>query len=110
MTHVSTEFQVTIRPSISAKRSEQSSIAFPMAPPLALVAKDVLPVDCMALIKEYATDKRAAHPVALLVKRFRGRFVLHRLLLRPTNIQGAVLSPAGLSVCTVFSQELSAEG
>ena len=31
----------------------------------------------MALIKEYATDK---HPVALLVKRFKARFVLHRLL------------------------------
>ena len=83
MTHVSTEFQVTFRASISAKRSEQSSIAFPMAPPLALVAKDVLPEDCMALIKEYATDK---HPVALLVKRFKARFVLHRLLLRSTNI------------------------
>ena len=95
---------------MSAKRSEQSSIAFLMAPPLALVAKDALPADCMALIQEYAADKRAPHPVALLVKRFKARFVLHRLLLRSTNIQGAVLSPAGLSVCTVFSQELSAEG
>jgi len=46
-----------------------------MAHPLALIAKDALPADCMALIKEYATDKRAPHPVALLVKRFKATWV-----------------------------------
>jgi len=39
-----------------------------MAPPLALVAKKFLRVDCKAIIQEYAADKRAPHPVALLVK------------------------------------------
>ena len=39
-----------------------------MAPPLALVAKKFLSVDCEAIIQEYAADKRAPHPVALLVK------------------------------------------
>ena len=40
-----------------------------MVPPLALVAKRFLPLECQASIQEYAADKRAPHPVALLVKR-----------------------------------------
>jgi len=39
-----------------------------MAPPLALVAKRQFPLECQAIIQEYAADKRAPHPVALLVK------------------------------------------
>ena len=47
---------------------------------------DVLPVDCMALIKEYVPlDRRAPHPVAVLVQRSRARFVLHYMLVRPTR-------------------------
>ena len=42
-----------------------------MAPPLALISKECLPSvieDCLPSIQEYAADKRAPHPVALLVK------------------------------------------
>ena len=39
-----------------------------MAPPLALLAKRQFPLPCQALIQEFAADKRAPHPVALLVK------------------------------------------
>ena len=39
-----------------------------MAPPLALVAKRQFPLECQAIIQEYTADKRAPHPVALLVK------------------------------------------
>ena len=40
-----------------------------MAPHLALLAKRQFPLPCQAIIQEYAADKRAPHPVALLVKR-----------------------------------------
>ena len=39
-----------------------------MAPPLALLAKRQFPLECQALIQKFAADKRAPHPVALLVK------------------------------------------
>ena len=44
-----------------------------MAPPLALISKECLPSvieDCLPSIQEWAADKRAPHPVALLVKNF----------------------------------------
>ena len=45
-----------------------------MAPPLALAAKHFLPVGCRSCqpsIQDYAADRRAPHPVALLVKQIR---------------------------------------
>ena len=45
-----------------------------MAPPLALLAKRQFPLPCQALIQEFAADKRAPHPVALLVKTIRVRW------------------------------------
>ena len=39
-----------------------------MAPPLALLAKRQFPLPCQALIQKFAADKRAPHPVALLIK------------------------------------------
>ena len=45
-----------------------------MAPPLALAAKHFLPVGCRSCqpsIQDYAADRRAPHPVALIVKQIR---------------------------------------
>jgi len=39
-----------------------------MAPPLALVARRQFPLECQAIIQKFAADKRAPHPVALLVR------------------------------------------
>ena len=39
-----------------------------MAPPLALLGKDFLIDDCLPPIQEFAADKRAPHPAALLIK------------------------------------------
>ena len=47
-----------------------------MAPPLACIAKHFLPLECLSIVQQYAADKRAPHPVALLVKRFETNWVL----------------------------------
>ena len=48
-----------------------------MAPPLHWTAKTpFLPLEPQSLIQQFATDRRAPHPVALLVKRFETEWVL----------------------------------
>ena len=58
---------------------------------------DVLPVDCMALIKEYATDRRAPRPVALLVKRSKVRFAIF-----PVPDSNPPLAPMGPNNLSCF--------